>query len=168
MIRARPLSRAAYRAYGDVIEASGPRPRRANLGLALRYDWLAELRSSRAEARPNACVFRCRPWPRKDFSVRLLERHAYSTQAFVPMAGVRRYLLVVCLGGSRPDLATLKAFVATGSQGVTYHPGVWHHPLVALDRAADFACLVWETKGRGDCDEFPLASPIPLSLPFSR
>jgi ureidoglycolate lyase len=62
-----------------------------------------------------------------------------------------RYLVLVALGADRPDLATLAAFVATGAQGVSYRPGVWHHPMIALDDAIDFTCFVFEDGSAGDC-----------------
>ena len=37
------------------------------------------------------------------------------------------------------------------ARGITYKPGVWHHPLIVLDRPADFACLIWEDGSAGDC-----------------
>ena len=62
-----------------------------------------------------------------------------------------RYLVVVARGGDAPDLATLAAFVASGTQGVSYLPGVWHHPMIALDHEIDFTCLAWEDGTAGDC-----------------
>jgi ureidoglycolate lyase len=40
-------------------------------------------------------------------------------------------------------LTTLRAFIVPGSTGVTYRTGTWHHPMVALDRPASFAVLMW-------------------------
>ena len=37
-----------------------------------------------------------------------------------------RYLVVVCLGGNYPDLDTLKAFVASNTQGINYNPGIYN------------------------------------------
>ncbi len=164
-MHAAPLTQADYRAYGDVVAARADvTPRPANLGFAQRYDLLSELRNARgAAAAPNLCVFRCEPMVTPGgarFDVKLLERHAHSTQVFVPMGGVRRYLVIVALGGAAPDLATLKAFLATGNQGISYHPAVWHHPLVALDGPSDFASLVWEDGGAGDCEVLRLEAPI--------
>ncbi len=168
-MRATELTQEAYCAYGGVIAArEDVRPRPANLGSAQRYDALAPLENRRPDATANLCVFRCEPQVPPGatrFDVRLLERHALSTQAFIPMSGVQRYLVIVCLGAATPDLATLKAFVATGAQGITYAPGIWHHPLVALDRRADFACLVWESGAAEDCEVVRLAAPVTVEIP---
>jgi ureidoglycolate lyase len=154
---ARPLTPESYAPYGDVLMASprGEPGKPANMGTARRYNRLAALENLRpGGATPNACVFRCAPrvdWP---MEVTLLEKHPASTQLFVPM-NARRYVVIVALGGDAPDLATLAAFVASGAQAVTYRPGVWHHPMVALEGETDFACLVWEDDSEGDCAVVP-------------
>jgi ureidoglycolate lyase len=150
---AQPLSPAAYAPYGHVIMASprGEPGRPVNQGTARRFDHLAPLEDLRpGRAALNVSVFRCAPRTRWPLAVELLEKHPASTQVFVPM-NARRYLAVVALGGDRPDLATLAAFVATGVQGISYHAGVWHHPMIALDSEVDFTCLVWEDGSPGDC-----------------
>lgn len=158
-IESRPLTVEGYAPYGDVIMASprGEAGKPANQGTARRFDHLAALENLRPErAALNVCVFRCAPriaWP---LPIALLEKHPASTQVFLPM-NARRYLVVVALGGDRPDLATLAAFVASGTQGVTYRPGVWHHPMIAIEGPASsdaeihFACLVWEDGSAEDC-----------------
>jgi ureidoglycolate lyase len=168
-MRSEPLQANAYRPYGDVVAARADTPsRRANLGFARRFDRLAALENRRpGRATPNVCVFRCQPMlaaAATRFAVTLLERHAHSTQMFVPMQGVAAYLVIVCLGGDRPDLATLRAFIATGAQGITYRPGVWHHPLVAMDQAGDFTCLVFEDESAGDCDVERLATSVAVDV----
>lgn len=97
-----------------------------------------------------------------EFAVRMLERHAATTQAFVPMAKAGRawdafngqtalerdgeeaggMVVVGCLNGAddRPDLSTLKIFLASPSQGVCYHAGIWHHSVVSLSHA-DYAAI---------------------------
>ena len=115
--------------------------------------WYTHFKDRQAQAfdpELNVSVFRCAPRTRWPLAVELLEKHPESTQVFVPM-NARRYLAVVALGGDRPDLATLAAFVATGAQGISYHAGVWHHPMIALDSEVDFTCLVWEDGSPGDC-----------------
>jgi ureidoglycolate lyase len=54
------------------------------------------------------------------------------------------YVVVVALGAEAPDLATLRAFVVERGVAVSYRPGVWHHPMIAVEAVTDFACLVWE------------------------
>ena len=52
------------------------------------------------------------------------------------------------VGGDGPRPAKLKAFRASGRQGVNYARGVWHHPLLVLDRGSRF--LIVDRKGPGD------------------
>jgi ureidoglycolate lyase len=146
-IISRPLTASVYAPYGHVVMASprGEPGRAVNQGTAQRFDHLAPVENLRPEsAALNVCVFRCAPrsvWP---LEIELLEKHPASTQVFLPM-NAGRYLVIVALGGGgsrkhgvpthadHPDLSTLAAFIATGTQGVSYHPGVWHHPIIALD-----------------------------------
>ena len=155
-IRAIPLDVDSYRAYGDVISARADIiARSANMGTAKRFNSVAQLVDLRpGKAEPNLCLFHCDPQvsaPQTTFQIKLLEKHPLSTQAFIPMQA-ERFLVVVCLGTDKPDISTLKAFLAVKSQGITYRPGVWHHPLIAMDRPTDFACLVWEDGTSDDCE----------------
>lgn len=161
-ITAEPLLRDAYRPYGDVIAADPTQPAAsANAGTALRYDHLGRLENLRpGKAAPNLCVFRAQPFAGNPFVIRLLERHRHSTQLFVPMAGAQRYLVIVCGGSDAPDLRTLKAFMAGTGQGITYRPGIWHHPLIALDRETDFACLVHEDGSDNDGEVRDIAPAV--------
>ncbi len=165
VVVARPLTAEAYAPYGHVLAAGIGSARVANQGTAQRFDRVLPLLDHRpGVAALNVSVFRSQPRAERPFEVALLEKHPLSTQLFVPM-GARRYLVIVALGGERPDLATLAAFVATGRQGVSYAPGVWHHPLVALDEETDFACFVHEADDAGDCTEHALpASARPRVL----
>ena len=65
----------------------------------------------------------------------------------MPM-GDHRYLVVVALGNETPDLSSLRAFIVEGPNGITYHPGVWHHPVFCLSRPQDF--LVVDRGGLSD------------------
>lgn len=152
-IEPEPLTRESYARYGDVIAATDVH-RPANQGTAQKSEHLASLVDRRG-ARANISVFRCAPRPMPHV-VQLLEKHPASTQIFVPM-NAERYLVIVALGDERPDLSTLRVFSARANQGITYHPGVWHHPMVALDRETDFFCLVFEDGSSGDCTEVALS-----------
>ncbi len=165
----KPLTFPDYRSYGDIISARDEvKPLNVNMGTAKKFGFLASLQNLRGEsAKPNFCFFRCQPQVQtqdEQFEVKLLERHPYSTQAFIPMKGAERFLVIVALGKDQPDLSTLRVFQATAEQGITYHPGVWHHPLVAMDQLSDFACLVWEDGTQRDCDVVKLSAPVTVTL----
>ncbi|CAB4408752.1 unnamed protein product [Rhizophagus irregularis] len=113
-----------------------------------------------AKAEPNLSLFKCSPAKSLPFILRLMEKHPYSSQMFVPLNNgkVKGYLVVVCLSndeGDRPDLSTLNAFVVSSTQGISYHPGIWHHPIIALEETTDFVCLTHESGvADEDCEEF--------------
>ena len=57
-----------------------------------------------------------------------------------------------------PDLSGVKAFIATGQQGVTYKPNTWHHGLTVLDKPGRFAVFMWRVGGKGDEEFVPVES----------
>lgn len=161
IVRVERLTSQGYAPYGDVISADRDDvdAREANMGTAARRNFVAEMINVRPDALLNVASFRCAPRDPQGLALSLLEKHPGSTQAFIPM-NARRYLVVVALGGDAPDLSTLRAFEALGTQGITYRPGVWHHPMIALDAPTDFTCLVWEDGSEGDCVVQGLAHPV--------
>lgn len=160
-IEAKPLTAKEYQPFGDVIEASSDRESvSANMGTAQRFHHVAQMKNERPEkTKPNLSIYRCQPYTENPIKIALLEKHPHSTQAFIPMKGSERYLIVVCLGGEKPDCATLKAFVVKDSQGITYKPGIWHHPMIALDQETDLASFVWEDGTEEDCIVQELEAP---------
>lgn len=46
-------------------------------------------------------------------------------------------------------------FLSNGKQGVTYHQGAWHHPLITLEAKSDFV-VVDRIGGGQNCDVHPL------------
>jgi ureidoglycolate lyase len=159
-----PISAAAYKPYGDLLCAGGD-GLPANQGNADKFVDQAELVNLRAGARPKLSVFRCAPKTENPLPIKLLERHEFSTQVFIPMGGVKRFLSVVALGGAAPDLATVQAFLVGPHQGISYRPGVWHAPMSVLDAPADMACFVYEDGGSGDCELITLDTPFFLDIP---
>ncbi len=94
-----------------------------------------------------------------------MERHEFSSQTFVPL-DVERWLIVVAPHASAggPDVTGMKAFIATGRQGVTYRPNTWHHGLTVLDRPGRFAVFMWLDGGKGD-EEFVPVPPFTIHIP---
>ena len=194
VLHADVLSSEAFKPYGHVVQAyaknsapNGTKVTQANQGSALKFHKLSPVVSSyptTSGATSGLSVYRCQPldfdfdadfrnfgpgWP-----VRLLERHSFTNQAFVPM-GIgsgenfsgpnaleeqgTAYLVVVALNGDddKPNLSTLRAFVAGAGQSVVYATGVWRecpylraganltiqtdHPMVALETVSNLVLL---------------------------
>ncbi|TFK54159.1 allantoicase [Heliocybe sulcata] len=146
----------------------------ANNGTASKFHKLSLLESSypsESGATAGISVYRCSPIAAKPggrWEVKQLERHPYTNQAFIPMgtgSGLvnlggaedalqtpgKAYLVIVAQNGEddKPDLTTMRAFIASAGQGIVYDTGIWHHPMAVLETDMDFACV--ETQiGNGD------------------
>jgi ureidoglycolate lyase len=136
IIEPQALSREAFAGFGDVIESEGATSFAINQGLCRRYHDLAALDLLEAGGRPLLSLFRSRPWP-LPLRLHLLERHPLSSQAFFPL-GAAPFLVVVAPPGEAVAAVDIRAFRTDGRQGVNFHRGVWHHPLIVLGETADF------------------------------
>jgi ureidoglycolate lyase len=157
----KPLTAAAFAAFGTVIAAPAGRGHWINEGTAERFELLADLQLTRDGGRPVLSLSRAsaRSFP---FTLREMERHALGSQSFVPL-GVRRFVVVVAAAGSVPEAGDLQAFITDGQQGVCLAPGTWHHGLLAVD-AGDY--VVVERRGDViDNDTCLLDEPRQLQLP---
>ncbi|MEZ4267912.1 MAG: ureidoglycolate lyase [Myxococcota bacterium] len=149
-----PLTREAFRPFGEVIETHGRASYPINGGTTDRFHDLAPVDVQTGGGRALINIFRARPVLEPPI-IRMLERHPLGSQAFVPLSR-RPYLVVVAEPGSPLDPETMRAFLAGPSQGVSYARGTWHHPLLALEAESEF--LVVDRGGPGDnCDEVELA-----------
>lgn len=97
------------------------------------------------------------PATQTPIDVKLMERHRYSSQTFLPLA-IEDYLIIVAHSkpDGSPDISTVQAFKVPGDWGITYAPGVWHHPMITLGRDGGFAVLMWRDGGPDDEEYFPL------------
>ena len=189
------LNPATFASFGTVIanpaiqapaprDASTLRPISANQGTALKYSPIAPLTDaygrsslpsriapfvSRPRSKPRMSLFVCAPRAldvQGNVTQPVLERHPYTTQAFVPLglsAADRETAFVVIVapaGGRGPDVAGARAFLARGDQAVVYGVGTWHAPMVVVGaRAIAFVvvqfvngvpaddCVEWELEG---------------------
>ncbi len=144
-LKPQPLTRDAFSPFGDVIETDGADHFSINQGTTERYHNLAHVDVLEEGGAPLLSIFRGQPRPRP-IVLQLMERHPLASQAFIPMQR-RDYLVVVAIPGETVTPADLVAFQARGDQGVNYHRGVWHHPLLVLDTDSDF--LVIDRGGEG-------------------
>lgn len=158
--RVEPLSAAAFAPFGDLIEA-GPEAecKLINQGFSQRFHDLARLDLSAEQGRASVNIFRTQPMP-MPLTLRVLERHPLSSQAFIPLSP-NPYLVVVAPAGIL-DETRIRLFLAQAHQGVNYYPGTWHHFCLALATDSDF--LVIDRLGPGiNCDQLTLTTPIILS-----
>jgi len=131
-----PLTRAAFAPYGDLIDTAGVEPQLLNAGTARKYAALATIDVVGGAAAIS--LFHAAP-RRLPVELREIERHPFSSQAFLPMQPTR-FLVVVAGSAEEPDAGDVRAFLATGQQGVNFRAGVWHHPLLALEEC-DFVVI---------------------------
>lgn len=178
-----PLTPEGFSAYGGVISVNEQLKKvsasKANYGTAIKLHKVAPVDSYFENApsgqRPttNLNVFRCAAPKRlitkrglfKAYKSTVLERHPFSTQAFIPMGqnpNKASYLVIVSKSDESteqklPDPKTLKAFICRGNQSITYGAGTWHAPMVVIDEEVpyiDFAVLINENGvEEEDCQE---------------
>ncbi len=152
-LKAEPLTAAAFAPFGEVLAAPNESGRNY-------FD--ASLGNARPGARPSLSYVNRGAAATLPLEAKLLERHEFSSQTFVPF-DVGRWLIVVAphapQGG--PDVAKARAFIAGPDQGVTYRVNTWHHGLTVLDRPGRFAVFMWRDGGSGD-EEFVPVEPFTI------
>ncbi|KAJ6500130.1 allantoicase [Mycena vitilis] len=187
-----PLTPEAFAPFGQVIQAYGdhnavPKGTKitpANQGSASKFHKLSLLASSypaNAGATSGISVYRCSPLQGVSTDgtadLKVMERHPFTNQAFIPMGkgpgeGLAdpgsAYLVVVAKNATdgRPDVTTVRAFVANASQGIVYNTAVWHQPMTVLEKAMDFACVETQVGdgGTADCEIVELERVVRLKL----
>jgi ureidoglycolate lyase len=151
-----PLTAEAFAPFGQVFTPP------AEPG---RIDDAVALDNRRAKARPMLLLATVPPSTLPLTAVKM-ERHPYSSQTFVPM-GLSRYLVVVAPKDAQgnPDVAQVRAFVATAEQGVSYNADTWHHPVTVLDAPARFAVFMWNDGSSADTEWHDLSTPFEVCEP---
>jgi len=144
LIAPEPLTRAAFRPFGEVIEMEGAAHFTINQGFTERFNDLCFMDVDTGGGSTNVSLFLGQPRP-APIAIRLMERHPLGAQAFIPLQD-RPWLVLVA--EDPRDMASYRAFTASGRQGVNYARNAWHHPLLVLD--ADSRFLIVDRKGPGN------------------
>ncbi len=145
-----PLTQAGFAPFGEVIDTEGRDFLLINGGSTRRYHRLATVQTAQPDDQAIISLFVTQPLP-MPLVIAMLERHPLGSQAFMPLLG-QPFLVVVAPAGDAPTADCVRAFRSDGRQGVNYHRGVWHHPLLALEPDDHF--LVVDRNGSGqNCDE---------------
>lgn len=149
-IMAKPITARAFSPFGVLLAAAGATT-------AHRFN------APNSETRLETVLSQTPP-QREYCTIRVMEKHAFSTQAFFPLH-VDRYLVVVCPAGAEaPDLARVQAFWVPGDSAVQYHQGAWHCNMAALGRPGLFVNLVQKNDTTDDCTYIDV-DPFRVRLP---
>ncbi len=153
-----PLTQESFAAYGDVIESSEQPVAAMNAERFERFDDLCSVEAN--DGHVAVSIARCRSATTLPYSFDMIERHPDGSQAFVPLTPCRM-IVVVAPPGENVNIVDLRAFVSDGRQGINYHRGTWHMPLIAFDPGQEF--LIIDRAGdTPNCDLHYLEESITL------
>jgi len=134
IIRPEPLTREAFKPFGDVLETAGIKPELINQTRTQKFADLANITLAN-EGRAQISIYRSKAIE-LPFHILMMERHPFGSQAFFPLHD-RPFPVVVVSPDSIPGPDTIRVFLSNGRQGVNIHPGVWHHYQLTLDKTSD-------------------------------
>ena len=156
-LRPEPLTRERFAPYGDVIEASHGA---ANAMNEARFERFDDLCNVNIDGDVAVSVTRCRTPTGLPLRVDMVERHPLGSQAFVPLAPCRM-VVVVAPPGESVAADDLRAFVTNGKQGINYHRGTWHMPLIAFEAGQEFL-IVDRAGSESNCEQHTLDETVML------
>jgi ureidoglycolate lyase len=157
-----PLTGERFAPYGDVIEALPGTSSDMNDARFARFDNLCKVDLAGGDTAIS--LARCRTPTALPLRVGAVERHPLGSQAFVPLAPCRM-VIVVAPPGESVAVSDLRAFVTSGRQGINYHRGTWHMPLIAFDAGREF--LVVDRGGdEANCDVHEFDDVVMLQDPL--
>ncbi len=163
VLKAKPITPERFAPYGDVIFGDMERKSAMNDARFLRFNDLANVDiDASASGRPCVSIARCRTAATLPWRVDLMERHPKGSQAFMPLAPFS-FVVVVAPAAETVEISELRAFVTNGRQGINYHKGVWHMPMIAMEAGQDFL-IIDRIGDDSNCEELVLPEPVTLEL----
>jgi ureidoglycolate lyase len=141
----------AFRPFGEILAPPDAPGGRRQFG-----HWLVPTAALDLHCHLNAVAVSALP-----LELDQMERHPHAAQIFLPL-DVSRYLVTVMPADAkgRPDPAHALSMVLPGTLGVVYRPGIWHAPILVLDRDGHFAVMMQ----RGAPDDDVIFTIPPLTL----
>jgi ureidoglycolate lyase len=153
------LTKERFAPYGDVVESAAGNKAAMNASRFERFDDLCKIEMSK-DGRVAVSIARCRVATELPYRIDIVERHPLGSQAFVPL-GPSRMIVVVAPAEESVEAADLRAFVTNGRQGINYHRGTWHMPLIAFEQGQEFL-IIDRAAGQPNCDEHMLDEAVML------
>lgn len=156
-----PLTAERFAPYGDVIETSAGTTSGMNDARFERFDDLANIDVDTGMG-GHVAISIARSKTPSVFPHRfdLVERHPLGSQAFIPLAPFS-FTIVVAPRGESVDADDLRAFVTNGRQGINYHRGTWHMPLISTEAGQRFL-IVDRAPGNNNCETIILDEAVVL------
>ncbi len=145
IIRAEHLTREAFLPFGDVLETEDSEPELINFGNTRKYGGLADINIV-DDGSAQLSIYRSQAIE-LPFRIEVMEAHPLGSQAFYPLHQ-RSFPVVVAPPGKTPGPGDIQVFLTNGHQGVSLHPGVWHHYQITLEQDSDY--LVIDRAGAAD------------------
>lgn len=152
------LEPEGFAPFGDVLAHDALRARSVNQGQGWRTDLAPD--DPDPKASPALALYRLEALA-LPLSIHLLERHPQSAQLFASLT-VERFVVVAAPAGADglPRARDARAFVGVRGQALRYRRGVWHAPMLAIEKAGDMLMLVSERGVSDDCIEHRLDAPL--------
>lgn len=139
--------------FGNIIDTSTPSSNgySVNEGRGKRFNYSNIFDHKKDMGDPEISIYQIKP-SILPVEIMMLEQHPDTSQLFLPITG-ENYLVVVAPKNfdGLPELSNLKAFIVPHDVGISYHAGVWHLPMMSLEKAGSFAMLMWESGTKNDC-----------------
>ncbi len=162
-LTALPLTADRFAAFGDVLETSAQTKQSMNSARFDRFSDLAKLDFGPEESgHPSISIARGKTPTAMPYRLDMLERHPDGSQAFMPLSRFP-FVVVVAPAGEEVIVEEIAAFITNGKQGINYHKGVWHMPMIAMKEGQEFLIVDRAVSG-GNCDEQYLGDPILIEL----
>jgi len=156
-----PLTAERFAPFGDVIETSVTSTQGMNDARFERFDDLADINvDTGKDGHVAISIARSKTPTVFPHRFDMVERHPLGSQAFIPLEPYS-FTIVVAPPGESVDIDDLQAFVTNGKQGINYHRGTWHMPLISAEEGQRFL-IVDRAPGDGNCEEVILDQAVIL------
>lgn len=132
------ITQENFAPYGHLIEKAGSQESIINDGKCIRHHDLVDINISGEGEKPIVSIFSSEPC-QIPLEVKMVERHPYGSQAFIPMHD-RPFLVVVCKEENGVFSQPI-AFITEPGQGVNINAGQWHGTLTPLYEHGDFLVI---------------------------
>ena len=151
-----PLSKNRFNKFGDVLETEGREHFLINNDMCKRYNKLSEVTTDTGVGVPQIAIFRGKPY-NFPLRLRLLERHPFGSQAFMPLHSDPFLVIVAEDFNGEPTIPNV--FYTNGRQGININKNTWHGVLTPIIAECDF--LVVDRSGpTPNLEEFNLNQNI--------